>query len=313
MTTNTRRITAGLATLLTLVASGCAGRDPQEQPSVPPLGPVATVTSVDAISLPIDAYTPTPAQYVAIQRAIDVVSRRCMRRYGLAYHPPVLQGFDDAIRQNRMRSVVYGFFDLDTARSKGYDTQARPSGNGDTPEEAPYSPVETGVLEGRDLSGAAVTTFNGQHVPVGGCRKEGVDAVGGLPPVPAATALPDGGPKVPANDPRMVDVNARWAECMRAKGFFYPNPWAAYTDPKWSASRPGPTTLPFGHSPEETATATLDVECKMSTNLIGVAIAVETAYDNRYITSHAGALATFKRRLDDRLATAARLTASPAG
>ncbi|GAA0617854.1 hypothetical protein GCM10010394_55150 [Streptomyces crystallinus] len=40
-----------------------------------------------------------------------------------------------------------------------------------------------------------------RKVPRGGCRQQGIDAIGGPPPVPAAVALPDGGPKVPSDEP----------------------------------------------------------------------------------------------------------------
>lgn len=247
---------------------------------------------------------------MALQRAIDVVSAQCMQRYGLPYHPPIMVGLSDAARQNKMRTALYGFFDLGTARSKGYDTQPTPEGSSSTAGGAPYSAVEMGVLDGRNISGETVTVYNRKKVPDGGCRQEGMNALGGPPPVPAGTALPDGGPKAPATDPRMMAVNARWAACMSGNSVTYANPWAAYSDPKWTPAPSGSTGPSFTHTPEEIATATLDVECKLSTNLIGVAVAVETAYDNQYIASHASQLETFEQHLANRLRRAAQLTAS---
>jgi hypothetical protein len=43
---------------------------------------------------------------------------------------------------------------------------------------------------------------------------------------------------------------------------------------------------------------------------MGVAVAVETAYDKQYIDAHTAPLSAFKRSLDDRLAKAQRLLAS---
>ncbi|WP_406503474.1 hypothetical protein [Streptomyces sp. NBC_00212] len=85
----------------------------------------------DAISLPIDAYIPTSTQILALQKSTDIVSERCMRSYGLPYHPPTTEGLADIARQNKARTALYGFFDFSTARSKGYDTQF--DGPADTP------------------------------------------------------------------------------------------------------------------------------------------------------------------------------------
>ncbi|MER6031334.1 hypothetical protein [Streptomyces sp. NPDC001851] len=292
----------GLVALL--LTAGCSGQAPR--PPAPALGPVPDITSVDAISLPIDGYIPTATQILALQKAADVVSARCMHSYGLPYHPPIMEGFAGFARQNKARTVLYGFFDLSTARSKGYDTQLGTPD--DTSNEVPYTTTEMGVLRGQNASGTTVATFKGKKVPAGGCRQQGIEAIGGPPPVPTAEALPEGGPRIPPDDPHMKAVNARWATCMKGKGFTYPNPWAAYSSPKWRVSAAGSPRRQTLHTSEEIATATADVECKLSTNLVGVAVAVEIAYDRQYIETHTAQLAEFKRRLGDQLRTAARLT-----
>lgn len=121
------------------------------------------------------------------------------------------------------------------------------------------------MLRGQSTSGTTVATFKDKKVPAGGRHQQGIDAIGGPPPVPAVEALPDGGPKVPSTDPS------------HNRGI---------------------------------ATATADVECKLSTNLVGVAVAVEIAYDRQYIEMHPAQLTEFKRRLGDQLRAAARLTGS---
>ena len=50
-------------------------------------------------------------------------------------------------------------------------------------------------------------------------------------------------------------------------------------------------------STAQIATATADVQCKISTNLIGVAMAVQTAYDQQYIDAHTDQLAAYRERL----------------
>jgi hypothetical protein len=111
-------------------------------------------------------------------------------------------------------------------------------------------------------------------------------------------SLPDGGPKVPASDPRLAAVDAQWSACMEVKGYVYPTPDAAYSDPRWAlAGHSQEDFAAFVHTPQEIATMTADMDCKKSTNLMGVAVAVIDAYDQAYIASHASQLADFQRQL----------------
>ncbi|MCL2483519.1 MAG: hypothetical protein FWF43_08935, partial [Propionibacteriaceae bacterium] len=50
-----------------------------------------------------------------------------------------------------------------------------------------------------------------------------------------------------------------------------------------------------------------DMNCKISTNLVGVAVAVQSAYDQVYIDSHRDALNTWKQKLDALLSGTATL------
>jgi glutamate racemase len=52
------------------------------------------------------------------------------------------------------------------------------------------------------------------------------------------------------------------------------------------------------------AAATADVQCKISTNLVGVAQAVQAATDQVYIGMHATQLATYKNHLQDEIRAA---------
>ncbi len=61
---------------------------------------------------------------------------------------------------------------------------------------------------------------------------------------------------------------------------------------------------------EELATATADLTCKQKTDLMGVAIAVQSAYDRQYIASHASALDAFKKQLEDRVNKATQVVAA---
>ncbi len=95
---------------------------------------------------------------------------------------------------------------------------------------------------------------------------------------------------------------------MAAKGFSYPTPTAAFLDPKWVPQSEA-QFQDYTVTPAQIATATADLACKKSTNLVGVAVAVETAYDKQYIAAHAAALAQFENQLHDRVAKAERIVA----
>ena len=70
--------------------------------------------------------------------------------------------------------------------------------------------------------------------------------------------------------------------------YSYATPWDADADPRWHEESSGAGST-VTHSRDEIATATADMSCKQSTNFMGIAVAVETAYDNQYISANANA------------------------
>ncbi|MDR1293819.1 MAG: hypothetical protein LBK59_02485 [Bifidobacteriaceae bacterium] len=67
-----------------------------------------------------------------------------------------------------------------------------------------------------------------------------------------------------------------WSECMNGQGLDYASPIDAI-----SSSYGGEAS---------SATAVVDVECKIETNLIGRAAGIQAAYDQEYIDANRGAL-----------------------
>jgi len=82
---------------------------------------------------------------------------------------------------------------------------------------------------------------------------------------------------------------------MRDKGFDYPDPRAAVFDQQWQSSQANGS----GVTPQEIATAVADMDCKVSTNLVGWAVAVQSAYDQAYIDSHRDALDRWQNLISD--------------
>lgn len=79
----------------------------------------------------------------------------------------------------------------------------------------------------------------------------------------------------------------------------------AYIDPKWIADND-----PSEHSADEIATAHADMSCKESTNLVGTAVAVESAYDADYIKRRHDDLVKAKADLELRVNNAKALIAA---
>ncbi|WP_457032999.1 hypothetical protein [Kitasatospora sp. P5_F3] len=274
----------------------------------PALGPVPTVTEPGQVTLPTDSYLVTPAQVKQIVRAQDLVTAQCMREYGLTGRPTVLLGLDELAATRSTRSLVYGFFDVTAAESKGYATTSSvtPSGADGGVTTTTGSDQDQIALTGADpATGQPVNTLAGKPVPAGGCQQKSRDALGGATPNPSTGDLPDGGPKIPTTDPRLVEAFAKWSTCMKDKGFDYKEPVAAIGDPAWQRQTSQP-------SPQEIATAAADVACKVGNNTVGIAVAVQTAYAARYIEANSAELAAYKQRTDDMVRKAAELAASAA-
>jgi hypothetical protein len=154
-----------------------------------------------------------------------------------------------------------------------------------------------------------LTSYHGKPVPKEGCQGFAFAAVGGsLPGVGSTHDMPGGGPDVPLTDPRIVSVNRQWSGCMASKGFKYPTPIDAIADPRW---KPDPkNTGAYRPSGEQVAVASADIGCKLSLNLVGIDVAVASAYQKQYIDSHAAELAGYRRNFDSRLKRAATIIAS---
>lgn len=138
--------------------------------------------------------------------------------------------------------------------------------------------------------------------------------IGGPLPLPDPPTLPDHGPHSAVDDPRVVAAYAAWSSCMKAEGYRYATPQEAIGDPSLvpeTVKENGASVV--RHSAAELAHATADVRCKTSTNLVGIAVTVQAAYDDLYIAGHRDALRDYRNRLADRLDAARRVLAEPTG
>lgn len=285
-----------VAVIMAVAASSivaCSGENPQSAP--PPIGSIPHIETPTQIERPIFPYTVTAAQATTIENAVRIGTESCMKGFGFSLDLPAPPDNNAFVLQGLYRSFDYGFFDPASDPSKGYDTAA-------ATQQLDFGILnrmptdERAVLEGTQPNGRPLVTFHGMPVPTHGCGQAGLDAVGGKVPTPQdPRALPDNGPVIPAADPRIISVDKQWSDCMQRKGFHYTSPWDAYTDARWRQTTTSPSAP---HSVQEIATATADLACKQSVNLVGIAVAVESAYDQQYIASHRATLQHFKQGVD---------------
>jgi hypothetical protein len=255
----------------------------------PTVGAVRVVTSGKQITLPLDAYFPDPAEVAVVTRGYDVVFRGCVSRFGLEV-PPVASG--EVERSGNERR--YGLLDLKEAAAHGYVGAAGPAKR-QRPREEAASPQLVAVATGEGQA-----TVNGRAVPEGGCRAEATRIVEAGAPVAEESLLPELINLTSywaERHPQVTAAFAAWSRCMAAAGYTYDNPWQPNDNPKMR--EPGPKD-------EYVKTAVADVACKHKTNLAGVWMAVDSAYQRDAIADNRAALEAVRVRRHVQFANASK-------
>jgi hypothetical protein len=301
------RTLAGAA--LVLLSACAAGAAPAE----PDLGPVPTVTDAAQLNLPLDAYRMTGKEYVTVRRATWRLVKACVDRYGGEYTMKEAEVVDDVPMLDRLNDRRYGVFDAEGAAVRGYN--APPEYRGRSREKkAGWDPsaaeelLVTGVAPAT-VGGTQETTAGpvarptdreGRALPEDGCTGEAGRALVENAPAPANPDLGEQlgrrANKQAEGDRRVREATGRWSECMKSRGYDYPDIWAP-NDRDW----------PEPAGDVEIGTARADVACKVETNFVGVMLAAESAYQRLLIEQNAEALAAVQTDLRARSANAAEL------
>lgn len=242
--------------------------------------------------LPLEAYMETYPESVAIQRAVDKLTTRCMARYGFTVSlPPVGRtpppNYDDSNMGRR-----YGIMDRAMAVKLGYTL-------GDEEEAAEatapkLSDAAVAVLTGRvamKLDAArAPSTYQGKQIPDGGCsaeasRKVGADRIDTALPGRLDAASLDRS----TSDPRVQAVISAWSQCMKSKGYTVDSPMHAAN------------IAPYVHGQAVSAAniqvATSDVDCKSRTGLVTTWFGVESAIQRQQIEQNQPALRDVRAKI----------------
>jgi hypothetical protein len=170
-------------------------------------------------------------------------------------------------RLDAARSGLWGFFDPASATQNGYRI-----------------PTEQGILVLSTPTDAIMESCYAR-----------VDSVspGGTAAWPfSINSLPEAGPQWRPDDSRYEAAVKRWSDCMAGLGFDYSTPIDAI----------GRNTVYGVDEATARAVAAADVQCKIETNLVGVAVAVESAYEQIWIDEHRDELAAQQRQIADYLA-----------
>ena len=265
----------------------------------PELGDVPVITTPEQISMPIYEFMPSVDQTVAIMfRSQDLVND-CLAAagsslqvliedmHGDVYHltpattASVTQYVTLERNDDKVRNALWGFFDTSSVATNGYDRPAD-------------SPRIASTNGGDDPDAVSCLARVGAITP-GGIAMEPFDF--GL--------LPDGGPPLPSGDSRFVDAEAQWSSCLAAKGFTYATPIEAegylqtvQIDTITAKTADDQAKVATEESTEK-ALAVADVQCKLQTNLVGIGVAVQSAYEQRYIDTHRDQLKALQVQISD--------------
>jgi len=286
--------------LLLAFLGGCSSAPVEHFPE-PSVETITGISSPEQVVFPIDSYIPSVDQTVQIiQKEVDLVNE-CIQGGGetklislLVQNDSTddptrmdpegdlsLASSDDLTRfitESRKRSItdntVWGFFDPDTVAQFGYSLAQTESTSVVVDADRTDTTVNDCVIRV-----SSVTPGDGDGTSIGS------DFI--------TADLPDGGPGWHSGDSRYLDAQEQWSQCMSKQGFQYDTPIEAmFSDAIISTE-----------TDEQKATmiaiAVADVQCKIDTNLLGVAVAVESVYQQEYIDSYQDQLAEQQTQIAD--------------
>ncbi|MFE5549607.1 hypothetical protein ACFQ71_38210 [Streptomyces sp. NPDC056534] len=282
------RYLPAVAISLCFAITAC-GSSYSENPE-PPLGEVKRVNSGSDISLPLDAYDTTAEERAALQKVYDLFGIACMKKKGFKVTMPE--------RRTESSESVYGrryfIVRMDEAARFGY----RPARMMENDQEK-IKNMKTGLE-----SPAAHKAWTDQDPDDNSNPNKATGCGAAALPVVDKGVGKDSDIVIhnlsseswhrSEQDSRMQAVFKEWSSCMATSGFTYTTPIESNNDKRWH----GEVT------PLEIATAKADVSCKQKSNLAGLWLAVETAYQERQIEENAEALRVRRAVWDIRMRNA---------
>ncbi|CAL9452751.1 hypothetical protein [Streptomyces sp. enrichment culture] len=228
--------------------------------------------------LPIARYSYTDAESAAIDAAQQILTRRCLRTFGISYEPPEPEPMTDPPADRR-----YGLSSEREAAALGYHPDLGPPQPGpDLPDDALR--VFYGN-RGADPSGGEHITYHGKAVPPDGCFGQAVHRLSRKYDDPAgaetARRIATGSHEDSLTHPAVKNAFRKWSACMRTAGFPYATPLEPLNNPAFRGEKV---------STEEKRTALADVRCKKKTGLLDIWFQAESALQRAEIRRNAESL-----------------------
>ncbi len=294
-------LVAGIVAIVGVTTLTAAAAAPDAStPAEPRVDSIPTITDWRDITLPLDAYVQDFAQRQTVLRAEYALTKSCVEQFGFQFAAPAWDkspaDVPNAGQPSHYR--LYGLLDEDHAKQMGYHSYGEKRAS-----EAAYAdkklPDDYYNVVAAKFGGGV---FNGKTIPDGGCLGAAQREVEGATDVSMPVQLAFDAWTASKSDSRVVAAFAKWSKCMAGSGYHYSTPMEANNDPKWS----GETA-----SAEEIAVAVADVNCKKTTNLAGIRMAVDAAFQRESISQHGVELNAIKAGLVRQAATASAILAKP--
>jgi len=288
-------LVAGIALIIGVTALTAAAAASSPEPRV---DAIPTITDWHDISLPLDAYVQDFAERQTILKAEYALTKECVEQFGFQFDAPAWDKSPAEMPNGGQPAHyrLYGLLDEEHAMQMGYHSY------GEFPaREAAYAAEERpddyyNVVAAKFGGG----TYNGIPIPDGGCVGAARREVEGATDLSAPLQLAFDAWTAANRDSRVAAGFAKWSKCMADSGYHYSTPMEANNDPKWSGDKA---------SAEEIAVAVADVNCKKTTNLVGIRMAVDAAYQRRAISEHGEELHAVQAALVQQAATASSILA----
>lgn len=226
---------------------------------------------------PIDIYRPSVQQLIKLVELQQKGINSCLRAQGskqewkIVDDSALLKKTIEVISKSEVtRSDLWGFFDVTNVEAFGYSgspSEAGAASSGPLPEGVTQQQLAGCIKESsKDLPGQDLAIF---------LAGNGV--------------LPGNGPPVAEKDSRYAAVVSSWKECMKIKGFDVEDPLTALR-----SSLEGNST-----DRNQITKAVADIKCKIDTNLVGIGVAVQSAYDKEYIRAYESELNSYREQIDN--------------
>ena len=281
----TKMVLSGI--LLVVATSGCStdllsgsGREPAIPDDPPP------VSSYVGLLYPLSPYMWNGEDLRLYWNAQSTLASQCVADFGLTYQPELASGpvsSDSVVVAQR-----YGVIDRASALTYGYGASPEESGEGigESYLADSHDPQVDEALSGQAPGGGTsrLTAPGGRALPEGGCMSEADRRLSGpeMGIEQATHALVIQGlsetRQQMLEDSRVRAAEARFGQCMRSRGY----PKLRHIDDRDDSV--------MGDIEAQRAAAVATAECAQQVNLAGIAHAVDSAYQDRFVAQHETAL-----------------------